>query len=600
MDALQLQPGSSPMVKKKNTRSVSRLPTLVKDNNPDKQDILLNDHGLPRVTKHAKLPSYMGLMARMLIPIHIDSWNYVNTTQKDALWDCIKIDSGKYTQDDRCVLWKEARMKEGVYKNDECKEMAASIDEFQKQRIDGTSDVPSDVDATTHFFGPEHPGRVRAASKHITPTTFFDKPKARARVTKQKYEECLEENKRLKFTNDALEEQLRQSQQSSVASHSVLARPTLSESSRSPQPKKIMANSLPKQSIPKRKRSGNGMTENSMHKKGDPCELMIDSDVVATGIVFYSDPEEVVKDHNEYLSKYNYRVMVKYAKKPAVLVPVPVPKSDIEIDKDVVGTFVQWPKKLVLISNKGEDTTSSSDLLEIFLNDATNRLSELDGDILMTIGCGIFNSVTNNTLNVLVDDITRVCKRGRYASVTNVVIYIRILHEKLLSSKNQSKFAFVDPAALQSKASNSTKFTLDLITWLNKANAEPHHWVLLVINFSARKAWWIDPAGGKTANSEIHKNIKRALKGCLQVGKGNSGFSFYEEKCIPRQENHCQYGFYIMRYMKELVERQSSEPAFMYFPKKKYDEGDMMEVRKEWIDHIKPYIKENDAAADMD
>ncbi|KAI3873328.1 hypothetical protein MKW92_017539, partial [Papaver armeniacum] len=37
-----------------------------------------------------------------------------------------------------------------------------------------------------------------------------------------------------------------------------------------------------------------------------------------------------------------------------------------------------------------------------------------------------------------------------------------------------------------------------------------------------------------------------------------------------------------------------------YFPKKKYDEGDMMEVRKEWIDHIKPYLKENDGVADMD
>ncbi|KAI3917576.1 hypothetical protein MKW98_021338 [Papaver atlanticum] len=240
----------------------------------------------------------------MLIPIHIDSWNYVNTTQKDALWDCIKsrfniephlkktmlqncggllrtfksrltkdyvppfkdkpqllkkppqlypyikqhhwdafvkedyllklrnnqsrtgragytglaeklIDSGKYTHDelDRCVLWNEAHMKEGAYKNDECEEMAASIDEFQKQRIDGTSDVPSDVDAITHFFGPEHPGRVRAAGKHITPTSFFRKPIARARVTKQKYEECLEENKRLKLTNASLEEKIPENQQ---------------------------------------------------------------------------------------------------------------------------------------------------------------------------------------------------------------------------------------------------------------------------------------------------------------------------------------------------------------------------------------------------
>ncbi|XP_026421258.1 uncharacterized protein LOC113317346 [Papaver somniferum] len=94
---------------------------------------------------------------------------------------------------------------------------------------------------------------------------------------------------------------------------------------------------------------------------------------------------------------------------------------------------------------------------------------------------------------------------------------MRILHEKLLSSKNQKKFAFVDPAALQSKASNSTKLTLDLITWLNKANEEflvfpylkkQHHWVLLVIKFSAQKAWWLDPAGGKTATSKFDNIIK--------------------------------------------------------------------------------------------
>ncbi|KAI3949560.1 hypothetical protein MKW92_018697 [Papaver armeniacum] len=309
--------------------------------------------------------------------------------------------------------------------------------------------------------------------------------------------------------------------------------------------------------------------------------------------------EVVVKVHNEDLSKENYRVLVKYGKKPAALVPVPVPKSDIEMVKDAVGTFVQWPKKLVLISKKGEDTASSSDLLEIFLNDATNRLAELGGDILITIGCGVFNSVTNNTLNVSVDDITRVCKRGRYASVTNVVIYIRILHEKLLSSKNQKKFAFVDPAALQSMASSSTKLTLDLITWLNKANAEfvlvpylkkQHHWVLMVINFSVRKAWLLDPVYFFNILN-LYSYASRALKGCLQVGKGNSRFSFYEEK------NHCESGFYIMRYMKELVERQRSS---CYFPKKSTTRGDIMEVRKEWIDHIKPYLKENDGVADMD
>ncbi|KAI3947180.1 hypothetical protein MKW92_011528 [Papaver armeniacum] len=337
------------------------------------------------------------------------------------------------------------------------------------------------------------------------------------------------------------------------------------------------------------------MTENSMRKKvcnpvvnglpqtpglgkGDPCELMVDSDVVATGIVFYSDPEVVVKVHNEDLSKENYRVLVKYGKKPAALVPVPVPKSDIEMVKDAVGTFVQWPKKLVLISKKGEDTASSSDLLEIFLNDATNRLAELGGDILITIGCGVFNSVTNNTLNVSVDDITRVCKRGRYASVTNVVIYIGFCMRNFFHQKTKRNSLLSIQRALQSMASSSTKLTLDLITWLNKANASLLRFLILRSN--VRKAWLLDPFGG-----------------CLQVGKGNSSFSFYEEK------NHCESGFYIMRYMKELVERQRSElllTYFQYFPKKKYDEGDMMEVRKEWIDHIKPYLKENDGVADMD
>ncbi|KAI3892820.1 hypothetical protein MKW92_008158 [Papaver armeniacum] len=316
------------------------------------------------------------------------------------------------------------------------------------------------------------------------------------------------------------------------------------------------------------------MTENSMRKKvcnpvvnglpqtpglgkGDPCELMVDSDVVATGIVFYSDPEVVVKVHNEDLSKENYRVSVKYGKKPTALMV-----------KDAVGTFVQWPKKLVLISKK-----------RFFLNDATNRLAELGGDILITIGCGVFNSVTNNTLNVSVDDITRVCKRGRYASVTNVVIYIG---NSLLS---------IQKLALQSMASSSTKLTLDLITWLNKANAEfvlvpylkkQHHWVLMVINFSVRKAWLLDPFWWQNKEPlEFDNIIKRLI--------------YFP--CIPRQENHCESGFYIMRYMKELWKDNALS---LLFSKEKVRRGDMMEVRKEWIDHIKPYLKENDGVADMD
>ncbi|KAI3943586.1 hypothetical protein MKW92_038349 [Papaver armeniacum] len=309
------------------------------------------------------------------------------------------------------------------------------------------------------------------------------------------------------------------------------------------------------------------MTENSMRKK------VIISQEFAIPVVngLPQTPglgKVVVKVHNEDLSKENYRVLVKYGKKPAALVPVPVPKSDIEMVKDAVGT-------------------------------------QLGGDILITIGCGVFNSVTNNTLNVSVDDITRFCMRNFFHQKPKEIRFLSIQR------------------MLQSMASSSTKLTLDLITWLNKANAslfwflilrsKQHHWVLMVINFSVRKAWLLDPlvANKEPLNlitlSRVFFNIlnlysyaSRALKGCLQVGKGNSSFSFYEEKCIPRQENHCESGFYIMRYMKELVERQRSEPALMYFPKKKYDEGDMMEVRKEWIDHIKPYLKENNGVADMD
>ncbi|MCL7042041.1 hypothetical protein MKW94_021036 [Papaver nudicaule] len=589
----------------------------------------------------------MGVIARSHIPITIDSWKYVPSRKKDRLWQLLEvihekqsekraqnvynhrtcrngldglkeklIEEGKFTADeiDRGVLWKEARQVKGKYPDTACEAKALEIDEFEKRRKDGTlDDEDANKDAITKCFGAEHPGRVRSAGKYITPTQFFGKPKSRNRVTKAQFEAILEENKRLKMKNAELEKEAldsRRSRQSSVASRPSLALPARSESSISPKIRKrsgndmlpnscfqTTANLLPTQNVPKRKRSGTGndMLPKSTHKKGKPCKLLIDSVEVATGNVFdKTGKEEYV--HNVMLGEDEFRVQVVVAIKPGALVPKPVGDEILTVH-DALGTCVAWPKELIVAEGNGEETASSSDFLEDFLQDKTSALEKLGGSAIFIIDAKVFNSATNDPISIAAEDIESICRKEQRASVVNVVVYISYLHQKILSARKQNKYAFMDPTAITTNASSSSKkLTRELVNRMSKTEAEfifvPYlmnkKWILMVVNLSVQKAWWLDSHGGHQ-DQEIDKIMKRVVEGCLTKRHATGSTAFCYPQHIPQHKNNWESGFYVMRFMKEIIEGQLNLNSTV-MRKPKYDEGDITEVRREWINHVQPML----------
>ncbi|MCL7040501.1 hypothetical protein MKW94_029570, partial [Papaver nudicaule] len=72
----------------------------------------------------------------------------------------------------------------------------------------------------------------------------------------------------------------------------------------------------------------------------------------------------------------------------------------------------------------GEETASSSDFLEDFLQDKTSALEKLGGSAIFIIDAKVFNSATNDPISIAAEDIESICRKEQRASVVNVVVYI--------------------------------------------------------------------------------------------------------------------------------------------------------------------------------
>ncbi|KAI3853508.1 hypothetical protein MKX03_017239 [Papaver bracteatum] len=371
-----------------------------------------------------------------------------------------------------------------------------------------------------------------------------------------------------------------------------IRKPTVSETSRSPKIIKTTTNSLLKSNVPKRKRSGSDMLLNSKQRKvsesptdaqrsglgeGTPCKLFTDFDEVEAGNVFDSTPGEKV--HIVKLGEDKLRVQVLTSKDLQALVPVPV-EDEIVTVKDALGGFLAWPKRLIVIEKEGENRTSSSDFLEKFLQQATCHLKKLGGGVYATIEANVFRTETKESVYITEGDIESICKKELRASVTDVVIYIRYLHQKVLSARNQNKFAFMDPTAITASASSSPKLTRDLTAKMDKTNAE--------LVFVYPMVWWLDSQGVQQ-DKDIDKIMRRVVEGCLKKRRSSGSNVFGFPQHIPQHKNNWESGFYTMRFMKEIIEGKLKLNSTV-MRKSEYEEGDIMEVRREWVNHVLPLL----------
>ncbi|KAI3959304.1 hypothetical protein MKW98_018894 [Papaver atlanticum] len=237
---------------------------------------------------------------------------------------------------------------------------------------------------------------------------------------------------------------------------------------------------------------------------------------------------------------------------------------------------------------------SSSDFLEKFLHEATCHLKKLGGGaVFATIEANVFRTKTNDSVNITEGDIKSICKTKLRASVTNVVIYISYLHQKVLSTINQKKFAFMDPTAITASAYSSSKLTRDLIARMDITNAE-----LVFVPYvkNNQRVWWLDSQGGHQ-DKEIDKIMRRVVEGCLKKRHSSGSTVFGFPQHIPQHKNNWESVFYAMRFMKEIIEGKLKLNSTVIvsthctlLKNSKYDEEDITEVRREWVNHVLPLL----------
>nr|GME05921.1 putative Ulp1 protease family catalytic domain-containing protein [Ipomoea batatas] len=107
----------------------------------------------------------------------------------------------------------------------------------------------------------------------------------------------------------------------------------------------------------------------------------------------------------------------------------------------------------------------------------------------------------------------------------------------------------------------------------------------------------LDPLGPRLRNDDWKHVVDMAMKMFHAVGNGKKGRSktTWEIVKAPRQPDNNQCGFYVMAYMRTLIEHMpdidDKESVQALFQKADYNQTDIDLVRSEWADSVSSYIQ---------
>ncbi|XP_026410265.1 uncharacterized protein LOC113305447 [Papaver somniferum] len=164
-------------------RGLTRLKKLKKKFKGKKHVIEFDKLGRFKGEYKSEIASYMGVLELSIKGVKVrESHKYNHRTGRAGYAGMLeKLIKEKEIREDenpsRSLLWRKAHQnKNGEYDDDDVREKAAHLEEFDKQLEDGTLTKKPGTDSITLVFGEEHGGRVRCAGKGVTPTTYWNLP----------------------------------------------------------------------------------------------------------------------------------------------------------------------------------------------------------------------------------------------------------------------------------------------------------------------------------------------------------------------------------------------------------------------------------------
>ncbi|TYK10916.1 transposase [Cucumis melo var. makuwa] len=632
-----------PEVRKKSF--VPRGPTTMSElalvrNSGQKLPIQFNEHGQPVGATSKKMQSYIGVCVRQQIPITYNSWKEVPNELKDKIYDCISMsfdlqpnakhsilmsasrkfrtfkttltqkyilpskdqpsllqfppkiyshinqedwesfvdarlseewedysriqrerrskcvynhhmsrkgyanlaDELKITHDVsyRSTLWKEARKgKNNDYFDDATRDFATNKNE----------DILTDA-----LGSKEHGGRVRGVGAFVSQSQYFNTVKGKEKMCHKEEDDsrCKSDKKRSNHSR------------SSIGSINI----DLDADEDTPTNKGV---------------------------EGTPCQLSIGSinNIVAVATI--------VEDN---IGCPNVKVLVDVVTGENLTIPNPV-KGKIETLNQALGNIIEWPRRLVSTINDKQEHSTRKDvvypsnytdvngIIKLLNRHAMNNMEDVDM-IRIPMNELIFGS--DKFVYLAREDLLHYCGMVEIGYMC-ILAYITCLWDKCDCAKN---FFVIDQSKISSHIKDRDLRSRNLANQLEAVNLEqkvliPYntgfHWMLHVIDLRENCVYVLDSLRSKV-NEDIHGIINVGLKTWQakhDLQRYRSTPKWRPVKC-PRQLDSVGCGYYVQKYIHEIVHNSSTSITNLFNTKNAYRQEEIDEIRTEWAAFVSRFV----------
>ncbi|KAL6337951.1 hypothetical protein AAG906_005914 [Vitis piasezkii] len=501
-----------------------------------KIDIQYNDDGEGVGEGYVQLVSYLGVLARTMVPVYHTDWRVVPVELKEKLWDCVKL----------------ARLKKGEY-DDVTRPVAEKIDELAKAVEEGKITCVGQKDILTLALGTsEHPGRVRGKGGKKKPKQFFNTPKPTKTLEEEECQRMLREKVK------SLEEEIisLKAEKRTLTPHS-----------------EVSSTNIRKQLL--EHEEIRGKTHYSAHvenlsaegtRKASPltqvykCKLALETkeNIVAYGT--YLRDSKISIDGTDIL------VVILYPLQPNALLPFPL-SENISTIREGVGYEVLWPVAFVINDENDEDFGKRKNKMKKIQASPKKIKYENPRDIQLfskTVSAMLEGKPAPKVdfpINVfgmkfqtflLTTEMKDVIS-AKELTMNCICFYIWWLHEHLDDTLHE-KIIFVHPG-LVSKAGTiapqiekRARIIADLY-YLDSLLQQPYQDIKDIVNM------------GFNFVSQKKKDLKRAQG--------------------PKQLDGVMCGYFVMRYMRDIIANRSLLTS--QFEGKNLLTSELDEVRSEWV-----------------
>ncbi|XP_040367480.1 uncharacterized protein LOC121050691 [Rosa chinensis] len=206
---------------------------------------------------------------------------------------------------------------------------------------------------------------------------------------------------------------------------------------------------------------------------------------------------------------------------------------------------------------------------------------------------GVFGNDHNTFINS--NDMIQFCLMQPISTIC-ISIYMRHLWSLLKMKNEDHLYAFVDPGCISNEAGKVEARSCALSLRLESAQVDQlilapyntgNHWLLAAINPFTALVYYFDPLSNININPGMKNIVELSIKMFnAQKGRKNRKKLHWEVVKCPRQPGLVECGYYVMKYMKEIIGTPSSSILNMFEEKETYTQEEIDVVRVEWAEQV--------------